>query len=386
MRAGRLAAAVVVAVAIVGAAAASGAAPKPTFAWSGRALRITAPGPGHVSIGVVKLHVKTTSRTAPRLTVAGLKGHPGIVVLFASHLAWAKGYATRTVLFAIVNRNARKTSVVDDEGYGELSFAADLIINGGEGALVELVRTAYPQRFNRRRAEEQMLADEASHQAAERAVAGFDTVLESPDPWTPKPSEAAALDTGYYDDGHAFGWKPQSPQLAKDLIHLETHGDDWVDGIDKLIGDLTTFGPSAPAPSPQPTYTCSGPNTLLFDNWNTSPAANGGTAPTFDTGGKAYCINETATYHWNGGAGAAPGTISIVQGGKTLAAWTSVGQAPDGSPGNINWVANIPAGSPPVVVKGSFSCHDSSPATWAQNAASKHAGFCRVWGQVATPS
>jgi hypothetical protein len=133
-------------------------------------------------------------------------------------------------------------------------------------------------------------------------------------------------------------------------------------------------------------YTCSGPNNLIFDNWNQDVALNGGTPPTFDTGGKAYCIDTVATYHWNDGKGAAPGTLSLVQGGKTVLSWKAVGQAPDGSPGNINWIANIPQGTGPVVVQGSFACRDSAPATWAQNATSKHAGFCRVWGQTATKS
>jgi hypothetical protein len=387
MRAGTFAAAIAVLIAVVAATASADSGRKPTFAWSGRALKLSAPAPGHVAVGVIKVRAKTAARGAPRPTVAGLEGHPGVVVLLVSHLARSKGYTTRTVLFAIVDRSTRRLA---DEGYGALTIAADVLFNGPDTALAQL-GTALNMSDWTREAKEAYFADKGARRAAARAVREFKQTFDSTDPWTPTLGESAALDTGAYDDGHSFGWKPSSPEPAKDLVRLETRGDDWVAGIDKLLDDLTKYGPpvpggTTPTPSPQPTYTCTGPNVLLFDNWNTSPAANGGTAPTFDTGGKSYCINETATYHWNGGAGAAPGTISIAQAGKVLAAWQAVGQAPDGSPGDINWVANIPQGSAPVVVKGSFACRDSSPATWAQNAASKHAGFCRVWGQLATAS
>lgn len=372
---------VAVAVAVLVSTAGAAAAPTPTIAWSGQTLRIPAPRPGEVSLGVVKIRARAPAKAA-KTTIAGLAGHPGLVVLTVSRVARARGLATRTVLFAVVNENTRRLA---GDPYASLDLAVHLLFTENEPppkpvSDAELLQETY------RRASEVIHAEEVKRWQAEDAVRAFDALYRAPARWTPAAGESAALDTGYYDDGHAFGWKPASTQLAKDLIHLETRGDDWVDGIDKLLGDLKTFGPPAPAPSPQPTYTCSGPNTLLFDNWNTSPVANGGTAATFDTGGKAYCINETATYHWNGGAGSAPGTISIAQAGKTLATWQAVGQAPDGSPGTINWVANIPAGSPPVVVRGTFTCRDSSAATWGQNAASKHVGFCRVWGQVATPS
>src|ERR1700683_4495721 len=53
-------------------------------------------------------------------------------------------------------------------------------------------------------------------------------------------------------------------------------------------------------------YTCVGTGTALFNNWNTNAVLNGGTPPTFSTHGKAYCLTEIATYHYNNDHGSRP--------------------------------------------------------------------------------
>lgn len=127
-----------------------------------------------------------------------------------------------------------------------------------------------------------------------------------------------------------------------------------------------------------PTYTCTGPQTLLFDNWNTDAVADNGTPPTFSTDGARYCVTQLATYHDNGGNGAPAGTIGLRDGssGSVLGPWTA-----QNDPANaLNWLATPPS---PTVIDGTYSCVDSDPSTWSQNAQSGGLGFCRVWVQAA---
>src|ERR1700729_1709273 len=57
--------------------------------------------------------------------------------------------------------------------------------------------------------------------------------------------------------------------------------------------------PSTGSGGPTTAYQCSGSPITLFTNWNGGAVANGGTAPTFDTGGQPYCLVSIDTYHWN---------------------------------------------------------------------------------------
>ncbi len=59
-------------------------------------------------------------------------------------------------------------------------------------------------------------------------------------------------------------------------------------------------------PPPLGTYTCVDPSQshLIYDNFNVAGVDNGGSPPSFSTGGKAFCVDLMATYHWNGGKGA----------------------------------------------------------------------------------
>lgn len=139
------------------------------------------------------------------------------------------------------------------------------------------------------------------------------------------------------------------------------------------------------APSGGTAYHCAGPVTLLFDNWNGQGVAGGGTPPSFDTGGKTYCVTMIATYHFNGGSGAPAGTLGLSGTGTSVGPWQAVGTAGQGGLPNLNWVATAPAAAPPPVIDGAYTCTDSDPATWSQNAGSSGAGFCRVWVQAAAP-
>jgi hypothetical protein len=133
------------------------------------------------------------------------------------------------------------------------------------------------------------------------------------------------------------------------------------------------------------TYQCTGNQLTLFNNGNIAAVQNGGTPPTFSTNGADYCLVSIATYHWNNAKGtAAPGTIAlgVVQGlggaGGTLGPWQTTGSPGQGGVPNAYWTATLPAGATPVVINGTYTCRDSSPATWAQNAGTGGHGICTV--------
>ena len=131
-------------------------------------------------------------------------------------------------------------------------------------------------------------------------------------------------------------------------------------------------------------YHCSGKQITLFDNTNGTGVNDGGAPPSFSTMGKAYCLTYIQTYHWNGGAGAPPGTLGLKRtgGAGTLpavvgpfAAKASSGQ--NNAP-NVNWYVYV-AQSPPTVIEGNYTCSDSGPATWSSNSSSGGAGFCIIY-------
>jgi hypothetical protein len=152
-----------------------------------------------------------------------------------------------------------------------------------------------------------------------------------------------------------------------------------------LVAGSATSGPPPPRIAPAvpglQTYTCVGKQLRLFDNSNRQGTQNGGKPPAFTTRGKTYCVAAVATYHWNGGHGAAPGTIGlrVVSGlggkGNVLGPLAATGSAGQGGAANANWTAN--AGQP-IVIDGSYACQDSDPRTWSQNHGSGGRGFCTV--------
>lgn len=225
-------------------------------------------------------------------------------------------------------------------------------------------------------------------------------------------------DTGHYDDGHAFGWKAKGTTDGAGASTAAGAGTTiaglsplaLVGGVAAVLaislgafffasrGSSTpspspartqaavgvvatpaptaaTAAPAAPGPTAQPAtaqgYRCTGDQIILFNNWNSGGVDNGGTPPTFSTGGRPYCLVFAATYHWNGGKGAPPGRIELVGGAGTVS-----GQA-EGSGSQVDWVYNAPADAR-ALLNGSYTCRDSDPSTWASNAQSTKQGFCKV--------
>ncbi|MBV8394678.1 MAG: PKD domain-containing protein [Actinobacteria bacterium] len=127
------------------------------------------------------------------------------------------------------------------------------------------------------------------------------------------------------------------------------------------------------------TYTCSGAQKKLLDSTNTGGVVNGGRPPSFITFGKAYCLTQITTYHWNNGQGAPPGTLSLKTTGQTIGPFPAKASAGQGGAKNVNWYANVST-SKPVVLNGVYSCVDSDPSTWSSNQQSHGTGFCTVYG------
>ncbi len=115
----------------------------------------------------------------------------------------------------------------------------------------------------------------------------------------------------------------------------------------------------------------------LATNTNTGAVANGGKSPTFLVNPSEY-IEQIETYHWNGGLGAAPGTITLrsVGTGQTSGPWRAVGLAGSNNRANVNWIV-YPNITLPI---GAYQIVDSDPTTWSQNATSHGIGFFTVRG------
>jgi len=133
----------------------------------------------------------------------------------------------------------------------------------------------------------------------------------------------------------------------------------------------------APATSPadsnkvmfyaQPEEAPAGTPAQIFKIGNDNKVANGGTTPSFTTA-KDYYVTDLWTYHWNNGAGAAAGTLSLKSSdGKTYGPWQS-----DLTNG-VYWSAKINQTLP----AGTYQVLDSDPSTLAQNSGT--AGMGMAW-------
>jgi hypothetical protein len=126
-------------------------------------------------------------------------------------------------------------------------------------------------------------------------------------------------------------------------------------------------------------YQCVGQQKTLFDNSNGNLVSNGAAAgPSFNTGGKAYCLVSMSTYHWNDGKGAGPGRVGLIGSGGNVGPTQAQGTSGQGGAQNVNWVY-VPDAAARPFLNGDYTCYDSDKATWSQNDASGHLGFCRVF-------
>ena len=117
----------------------------------------------------------------------------------------------------------------------------------------------------------------------------------------------------------------------------------------------------------------------IFDNWNVCGVSNGPTKETTFSIDAPYLITFIATYHWNDGKGALPGSEGISlkdSSGKVFGPWTVTTSAGSGGKPNVNWECHpgmtLPAGTYTII--------DPDPETWSQNGGSGNKGFVRVAG------
>lgn len=103
----------------------------------------------------------------------------------------------------------------------------------------------------------------------------------------------------------------------------------------------------------------------IFRVGNDLAVLNGGASPSVTLKQKFY-LTEITTYHWNGGGGTAPGTISLKSGdGKVYGPWNA------SLVNGVYWVAKPEQ----EIAAGAYAVIDSNPATWAQNSQSGGKGM-----------
>lgn len=102
-------------------------------------------------------------------------------------------------------------------------------------------------------------------------------------------------------------------------------------------------------------------------------------------------VTQLITYHWNGGKGATPGTISLKsnQTGQIYGPYQTVGSSGSNNAPNVNWTANVNLNLPggkgiTGLATSSYIVTDSSNATWSMNAQSAYRGFVIVVGACTT--
>lgn len=150
-----------------------------------------------------------------------------------------------------------------------------------------------------------------------------------------------------------------------------------------LFRSRAPVGPGVPAPAAADDVAADGGaagavgGTVWFDNGNLDAVENGPRAPTTFTLSKAADVARITTYHWNGGRGAAPGTIALRGAdGRVHGPFPARAHGGSGRAAPLYWVAEPRIGLAP----GTYTVVDSDPATWSHNAASGYRGMVKVEG------
>jgi hypothetical protein len=122
-------------------------------------------------------------------------------------------------------------------------------------------------------------------------------------------------------------------------------------------------------------------STKIFDNFNGERVVNGPQRTSVFSISKPTVITSIRNYHWNNGHGGALGEIWLVdQQGRKYGPWRASGVPGSGVVQNAYWVV-----SPNVKIgAGTYTIHDSDPATWSHNSRSQNAGMSQVDGYYKT--
>jgi len=119
---------------------------------------------------------------------------------------------------------------------------------------------------------------------------------------------------------------------------------------------------------------------MIYDSWNTRSVDNTPTCSPFFTISEPQMITYIDTYHWNHGAGATGGTISLRNGdGTRYGPWEIETVLDQGEVPKGYWIAHPNE----IIPAGTYTVEDSDPATWSQNSESP-CGFTKVEGYATT--
>jgi len=117
--------------------------------------------------------------------------------------------------------------------------------------------------------------------------------------------------------------------------------------------------------------------TLIYNNWNAGGVQNNPQgSPVFTLSG-TWKITTIQDYHWNGGSGETPGTISIYDNNSSVLLGTWAALAGGGGYGNTLWVVNLNV----ILGPGAYRVEDSGRYSWSWNGSSV-VGFSQVYADA----
>lgn len=115
---------------------------------------------------------------------------------------------------------------------------------------------------------------------------------------------------------------------------------------------------------------------VLLDTFNTAATLNRPKKSATFTIGRSYRVTLIQTYHWNGGRGAEPGTVSLKhENEQRLGPWQCIGSKGSGSV-PCYWTCHPNT----VLPEGTYKVLVSPSETWSYNAESDGRGFVRIEG------
>lgn len=222
--------------AVVGVAVAATAlgAPAGAAGRAGPRLKLALPSPGHITIDSTSVTVRRAGRgrlpTRMRLRAVRPRGLPRSVrVLWATRVIPRKRTVTYATLLLAINKARRQatSAQADDEPPDPYELFV-FFLNGGVD----------PDEFKVINKPSHEAAVNAANVPAARLRDLFDAVRKN---WRdgrisvfdprPQPDVEPFIDTGHYDDGHAFGWNPARQLDAWNALTTSLAGREAMDEV-----------------------------------------------------------------------------------------------------------------------------------------------------------
>lgn len=195
-------------------------------------LTIALPSAGHISVTALRVTLRARrGRTLPRRRLAFRAPRARSLPPSVRLLSLTRSVRTRrsvrhlALVLAIRKKRAAASGAVAAQNEGKRGFVALSFETGLSGVTEcrgceDLSRDLGPTGFCRgctEGAEIQATLDADK----ERSRDLFELVKQLEDDWPAKAAQDPSLDTGHYDDGHAFGWKVRGERAeAKVMVDL----------------------------------------------------------------------------------------------------------------------------------------------------------------------